>query len=126
MKRKQRLHTGEVYKHKSRLNVHSRKQIKGVDYQDTYAPVVQWALIQLVLILGLMLGRYTLQLDYVLAFPQAEIDIETYMEIPQGVEVEQGNPKDYVLRLEKNLYGRCQAPRVWSRIEGNWLHTEQD
>ena len=69
----------------------------------------------MVLILGLMMGWYTLQLDYVLAFPQAEIDVATYMEIPQGVEVEQGNSRDYVLRLKKNLYGRCQAPRVWSQ-----------
>ena len=113
MKRKRRVDTGDIYKHKSRLNVHGGKQVKGIDYQETYSPVVQWATIRLVLILGLLYNWYTLQLDYILAFPQADIDITTYMEIPRGIEVEHGNTRDYVLRLEKNLYGRCQAPRVW-------------
>ena len=103
---------GEVYKHKSRLNVHGGKQVKGIDYEETYAPVVQWASIRLLLILGIILGWYTLQLDYILAFPQADIYITTYMEIPQGIEIPTGRTKDYVLRLEKNLYGRCQGPRV--------------
>ena len=115
MKRKRRVDTGEVYKHKSRLNVHGGKQVKGIDYNETYAPVVQWVTIRMILILGLLYGWYTLQLDYILAFPQAEIDMITYMEIPKGIEVQHGRTEDYVLRLDRNLYGRCQAPRVWGQ-----------
>jgi hypothetical protein len=43
-------------------------------------------------------------LDFVLAYTQADVECEIYMEILQGFIVD-GNPKDYALCLEKNLYG---------------------
>ena len=85
MKRKRRVDTGDIYKHKSRLNVHGGKQVKGGDYQETYAPVVQWAMIRLMLVIGLLYNWYTLQLDYVLAFPQADIDVTTNMKGTKGL-----------------------------------------
>jgi hypothetical protein len=45
MKRKRRLMTNEVYKHKARLNVHGGQQEFGVNYWETYTPVVTWAAI---------------------------------------------------------------------------------
>jgi hypothetical protein len=52
MKMKQKLMTNEVYKHKARLNVHGGQQ--GVSYWETYAPVVTWAPIRIVLVLVLI------------------------------------------------------------------------
>jgi hypothetical protein len=37
-----RIATQEVYKWKARLNIHSGRQEKGVNFWETYAPVVQW------------------------------------------------------------------------------------
>jgi Reverse transcriptase (RNA-dependent DNA polymerase) len=54
MKRKRRLKTNEIYKHKARLNVHGGQQEFGQNYWETYAPVVTWASIRLLLILTLM------------------------------------------------------------------------
>jgi hypothetical protein len=34
--------TGEVYKHKSRLNIGGHKQTEGIDYDQTYSTVVTW------------------------------------------------------------------------------------
>jgi hypothetical protein len=45
MKRERRLKTNEVYKHKARLNIHGGQQEHGVNYWETYAPVVTWAAI---------------------------------------------------------------------------------
>jgi hypothetical protein len=42
MKRKRDLVTREVYKHKARLNVHGGQQQFGVNYFETYSPVVTW------------------------------------------------------------------------------------
>jgi Reverse transcriptase (RNA-dependent DNA polymerase) len=39
MRRKQRIMDGTVYKWKARLNVYGGKQIHGIDYWETYAPV---------------------------------------------------------------------------------------
>ena len=55
---------------------------------------------------------HTVQLDYVLAFPQAPVEKDLYMTIPRGFEMDKGDNKDYVLRLHKNVYGQKQTGRV--------------
>jgi hypothetical protein len=42
MKRKQEIKTQKVNKYKARLNVHGGKQEYGINYFETYAPVVTW------------------------------------------------------------------------------------
>jgi hypothetical protein len=59
-------------------------------------------------------GWYTKQIDYVMAFPQAPVERDLYMEIPKGVQLENSkNTRDYVLRIIKDLYGQKQAGWVW-------------
>jgi Reverse transcriptase (RNA-dependent DNA polymerase) len=53
------------------------------------------------------------QVDFVLAFPQADIECEMFMEVPRGFHIN-GNRRDYALRLDKNLYGQKQAGHVWN------------
>ncbi|MFM8435194.1 MAG: reverse transcriptase domain-containing protein [Planctomycetia bacterium] len=54
MKRKRDIKTRKVYKCKARLNVHGGKQKFGVNYFETYAPVVTWTSIRIVLILSII------------------------------------------------------------------------
>jgi hypothetical protein len=49
-----------------------------------------------------------------MAYPQAPIEMDIYMELPQGIETTDGNSKDHVLKLLKNIYGQKQAGRVWN------------
>jgi hypothetical protein len=85
-----------------------------VNYWETYAPLVQWSTTRLFLTLSVLRGWHCRQLDFVLAYTQAESECNIYMAIPQGFTVE-GNTKDYALKLEKNLYGLKQAGRVWNQ-----------
>ena len=114
MRRKRRITTGEVYKWKARLNIHGGKQEHGVNYWETYAPVISWTTIRLYLILALLNKRVTRQIDFVLAYPQAEIECDLYMEFPKGFKIEDGNSKTHCLLLKRNLYGQKQAGRVWN------------
>ena len=67
-------------------------------------------------------GWHTVQLDYVLAFPQALIEKEIFMEIPIGVRLSnRDNPKEYVLKLHRIVYGQKQAGRVWNKYLVNKL-----
>ena len=59
MRRKRDIRTKEVYKHKARLNMHGGQQIKGIHYDETYSPVVQWASVRLALILSILHGWST-------------------------------------------------------------------
>jgi Reverse transcriptase (RNA-dependent DNA polymerase)/GAG-pre-integrase domain len=113
MRRKRDISTQQVYKWKARLNVHGGKQTKGLNYWDTYAPVASWASIRLILNTAALMGWTTRQLDFVLAFPQAPVETDIYMQIPAGFEL-QGDKKDYALHLINNLYGQKQAGRVWN------------
>ena len=112
MKRKRRVGTGEIYKWKARLCIDGSSQQKGVNYWDTYSPVVSWETFRSLLTLAILNNWETRQIDFVLAFPQAKVDCPMFMEVPQGCNVD-GSRKDYVLSLQKNLYGAKQASRVW-------------
>ena len=116
MKRKRRIATREVYKWKARLNIHGGKQEKGVNYWETYSPMVTWNSIRIFLILAIVNDWHTRQIDFVLAYPQADVECDMYMEIPRGFQLPAGgNPKDYALKLRRNLYGAKQASRVWAQ-----------
>eukprot|EP00956_Cyclotella_meneghiniana_P030555 scaffold77192_cov37-Cyclotella_meneghiniana.AAC.9 len=102
--------------HKARLNIHGGKQVYGVNYFDTCAPVVTWFAIRLLIVFSIIYKQALRQVDFVQAYPQAPIDTDMYMELPQGVETKYGNSKDHVLKLLSNLYGQKQAGRVWNQF----------
>ena len=113
MKRKRDIKTRAIKKYKARLNLDGSRQRKGKHYNQTHAPVTSWKFIRLLLILIVKHGWYSKQIDYVLAFPQAPIDRELYMCIPKGFEIESAGAGEYVLKVHRNVYGQCQASRVW-------------
>ena len=131
MKRKRKIATREVYKWKARLNIDGSKQEEGVNYWETFSPVASWAAIRMVLITTLIHGWFTKQIDFVLAYTQADVECQLYMAIPKGFEV-QDDGQDYVLKLKKNLFGQKQAGRVWNQhlvnklIEIGFIQSEID
>ena len=106
-----RLPDGTVTKHKARLNAHGVMQRWGIDYWETYTPVVNWIRMRLLLVLSIVHGLETKAIDFVLAFPQAKLERDIFMELPYGFR--HGNKGEYVLKLKKNLYGLCDALYDW-------------
>jgi hypothetical protein len=49
-----------------------------------------------------------------MAYPQAPIEMDICMELPQGIQTKHGNSKDHVLKLEKIIYSQKQAGYVWN------------
>ena len=115
MKRKRDIKTRKVKKWKARLNIDGSRMKHGVHYDQTYAPVASWKSIRLLLMLTIQNGWHSRQLDYVLAFPQAPVEKEIYMQVPKGFEIEGAKKGEYVLRLNRNVYGQKQAGRVWNK-----------
>jgi len=113
MKRKRDIKTGAILKHKARLNIDGSKMKKGVHFDETYAPVANWSSVRLLLTLVTALGWSSVQIDYVQAFPQAPVEKPLYLKIPIGFKMSKGDPKDYVLRVDRNVYGQRQASRIW-------------
>ncbi len=112
--KRKRFPDGSLDKHKARLCAHGGMQQWGVNYQETNAPVVNWISVQILLILSEMLQLDTRAIDFVLAFPQADLDTPVYMYLPAGMVID-GAPEgtSYVLRLRKSLYGLKQESANW-------------
>ena len=121
MRRKRNLTTNEITKYKARLNLHGGKQEFGVNYFETYAPVISWFVTRLLIIFAIIFGWHLRQIDFVMAYPQAPIEMDMYMELPDGIETKYGNSKDHVLQLIQNIYGQKQAGRVWNEYLVNKL-----
>ena len=107
---------GVVYRHRSRLCVDGSQQKEGIDFHETYSPVVSWTTVRILLILAVLLNLKTRQVDYVQAFPQASLPEgeQVFMQIPDGYKASQGGKR--VLKLKKNLYGLRQASYNWSNL----------
>ena len=115
MRRKRDLLTGAIKKYKARLNIDGSRMKYGRDFNLTYAPVATWNAIRMVLAMVLIHKWHTIQLDYVLAFPQAPIERTLYMKIPKGVKMVEGDQDQYALQIHRNIYGQKQAGRVWNQ-----------
>ncbi len=95
-------------------------QLEGVDFFETYAPVVQWTMIRLMLILEVLLGLKSKQGDVTCAFLHADLapDETVYVAMPLGFNTKSENGKHQVLKLNKTLYGLRQSPRAfWKYIK---------
>jgi hypothetical protein len=94
MRCKRDLTTNKVIKHKARLNLHGGKQVYGMNYFKTYAyaPVVTWFAIRLMIVFGIIFCWALWQVDFVMAYPQAPVEMDICMELPQGIKTATGTP----------------------------------
>ena len=111
--KRKRYPDGRIMKYKSRLCVHGGMQQWGVDYWEIYAPVVNWLSVRTLLILSVIDSYHSRSIHFVLAFPQAKLDYNVFMEFPTGMNCGEGSRKQYVLKLDKNLYGLKHAASNW-------------
>jgi hypothetical protein len=96
--------------YKARLVVQGFRQIHGLDYFETFAPVVRYESIRIIFALAAQFGLVIHQMDVTTAFLNGRLDEEIYMKIPDGVDA----PAGMVCKLNKSLYGLKQAPLCWN------------
>mmetsp|Transcript_17586 Transcript_17586/g.24799 ORF Transcript_17586/g.24799 Transcript_17586/m.24799 type:complete len:83 (+) Transcript_17586:2579-2827(+) len=72
----------------------------------TYSPVVNWLSVRALLIISILHDLDIRALDFVLAFSQVDLYEEVYMGLRFGFTC--GAKREYVLKLNKFLYGLCQ------------------
>jgi hypothetical protein len=110
-------------RYKARLVVKGYEQIKGVDFDETYAPVGKLTTLRYLLCFMAYNSWKSDHLDVVTAFLNPEIDKVVYAELPEGIDwlSESNSPKTGFLRLNKALYGLKQAPRLWHQSIDSFL-----
>src|ERR1700722_9218271 len=112
---------GSIDKYKARLVEKGYSQTKGIDYAETFAPVVKLNTIRMLITLATKYHWKLHQLDVKSAFLNGELKEEVYLTQPEGFVVK--GQEHLVCKLKKALYGLKQTPRSWyEKIDSFFLH----
>jgi len=100
---------GTIKKFKARWVARGFEQQYGIDYNESFAPVVKPMTYRTLFAIAAAEDLEIEQMDVKTAFLNGHLEEEVYMEQPTGFD----DNTTRVCKLNKVLYGLKQAPRVW-------------
>jgi len=103
---------GYVERFKSRLVAKGCAQLYGVDYFETFSPVVRYSSVRMIMALAVKNKLFLHQMDVSSAYLNSELSEDVYMKQPDGFVSDEYPNK--VLKLKKSLYGLKQSGREWN------------
>lgn len=109
-------------RYKARLVARGFQQKHGIDYEETYAPVVAFSSLRMFFAICSSLGVEIDLMDVVTAFLNGDLIEKIYMEQPEGY-ISKSHP-DHVCLLLKSIYGLKQASRQWNAKIHSFLVTD--
>lgn len=102
---------GSISKHKARLVAKGFQQVPGIDFGETFSPVIKATTVRIILTIAVTFSWPVRQLDVNNAFLNGLLKEDVFMKQPVGFQDPQ-RPQ-HVCKLVKALYGLKQAPRAW-------------
>lgn len=103
---------GNFEKYKARLVARGFTQVRGVDYIDTFSPVVRHSTLRILFSLANELNLNIDHIDVTTAFLNGDLEETIFMEQPPGFSND--DCKSKVCLLLKGIYGLKQASRIWN------------
>ena len=102
---------GSIERYKARLVAREFSQQCGLDYDETFSPVVNIIIVRVLIALAVSKAWKVWQMDVINAFLYGEVNQEIYMEQTKGLAIKEKH--EFVCKLRKTLYGLKQAPTTW-------------
>nr|GFB50621.1 retrovirus-related Pol polyprotein from transposon TNT 1-94 [Tanacetum cinerariifolium] len=102
---------GDVLKNKARLVAKGYRQEKGIDFEESFAPVACIEAIRIFIVNAASRNMTVYQMDVKTAFLNGDLKEEVYVSQPEGFV--DPDHMTHVYRLKKALYGLKQTPRAW-------------
>ena len=103
---------GSVQRYKARLVAQGFTQQYGIDFDETFCPVVRQESLRLLMALSVRYGLSIHQVDMTIAFLNGTLEDEVYMQQPKGFECP--GKEEFVCKLNKSIYGLKQSPCFWN------------
>jgi len=125
---RKRNESGEIARYKARLVAQGFSQRPGIDFNETYSPVVDATTFRYLISLIAHEGLNLHMMDVVTTYLYGSLDSDIYMKIPEGFNLpdanSSGSRQDYSIKLNKSLYGLKQFGRMWYNRLGEYLLKE--
>lgn len=112
---------GSIERYKAKLLANGFHQQEGIDFSETFSPVVKHSTIRLVLALAVSHSWHFGQLDVHNVFLHGYLSEDVYMR--QLVGFTDPQYPHHVCKLRRSLYGLKQAPRAWFRCFADYLES---
>lgn len=111
---KRKLETDGTTKFKAHLVIRGFKDENNYNLKEIYAPVSRLPVIRASLAIINKYNLHACQLDVKTAFLNGKLDDEIYMEISDGLDVDNDIKRSKVCKLENALYGLKISPKKWN------------
>jgi len=110
--------SGSIVKRKARLVAQGYTQVYGVDYWETFCPVIRRESLRVMFAIAVSNGWVIEQMDVVAAYLNGGLQETVFMSQPEGFASDDPNQ---VCLLKKSIYGLHQSGKVWSDFLCNVL-----
>lgn len=110
---KKKLNIDNTVRYRARLVAKGYTQREGIDYKETFSPVLKYSTLKLLFALSVKLDLNITHLDVTTAFLNGRLDETVYMELPQNFKCDSN--QNEVLKLKRAIYGLKQSARAWNK-----------